>query len=109
MAPIDAMPADAMPADATPADAMPADAMPADAGFAQPAVVEQPTSGERAGVIIRVIIGLSILFVLAHLAAHPRIKRLQEELRIAQLTTAGFPFVLLGLIARHPLGRRAHR
>lgn len=62
----------------------------------------EPDKSSRAGVIIKVIIGLSSLFLLAFLASHPRVKHLQAKLGIAQIMAAGFPFVALGLVARHP-------
>jgi hypothetical protein len=59
-------------------------------------------ASERPVVLLNVVIGLLTLLVLAYLAGHPRVQRLEELLGISQVITAGFPFVLLGLIARQP-------
>ena len=48
------------------------------------------------------ILGFLVILVLAYLAGHPRVQRIEERLGIAQVVTAGFPFVLLGLVAHHP-------
>jgi Kef-type K+ transport system membrane component KefB len=52
--------------------------------------------------VIKAILGLLVIVVLAYLAGHPRVQELEEMLGIARVVTAGFPFVLLGLIAHHP-------
>ena len=59
-----------------------------------------PTPGARD--IIKAILGLLAILVLAYLAGHPRVQELEELLGISQVVTAGFPFVLLGLVAHHP-------
>ena len=114
--PVDAGPIDAGPIDAGP----PPDAAPSpDAGIVRaPAIdlqgtvphVARPgsevdearTTTDKTGVLIKVIIGLSILFVLAYAGGHPKIRKLEETIGISHVVTAGFPFVALGLIARHP-------
>ncbi len=64
---------------------------------------EAPDGAEQAtGVVVGTILGLVILVALAWLAGHPRVRRLEERLGISQVITAGFPFIALGLIARHP-------
>lgn len=67
---------------------------------AQPAGVG-PAPGSTA-VVIRTVVGLVVLLGLAHLGAHPRVRRWEERLGISQLLTTGLPFVALGLIARSP-------
>lgn len=57
-----------------------------------------PTAGE----LIKVILGLVAIVALAYLGGHPKVRELEERLRISYVVTAGFPFVVLGLIARHP-------
>ncbi len=52
--------------------------------------------------LITVILGLVTIVALAYLAGHPKVRELEERLRISHVVTAGFPFVLLGLVARHP-------
>lgn len=59
-------------------------------------------SKEAASSVIKTILGLVLLFALAYVGAHPRIRRLERALGISQVVTAGFPFVAAGLIARHP-------
>lgn len=60
------------------------------------------TPGDRPRVVIKTIVGLLALMVLAYLGGHPRVLRLEERLGISQVITTGFPFVILGLIARLP-------
>jgi len=78
-----------------------------------PAVEEAPAAGtevvrapeppgRQPGVVIKIILGLLCLLALAYLAGHKRVRQLEERLGIAQVVTAGFPFVALGLIARMP-------
>jgi hypothetical protein len=57
---------------------------------------------ERPRVLIRAILGLVALLALAYVAGHPRVQRVEERLGVSQVITAGFPFVLLGLVARRP-------
>src|SRR5690606_25405886 len=52
--------------------------------------------------LIKVILALVVIVALAYLGGHPRVRRLEERLRISHVVTAGFPFVVLGLVARHP-------
>ena len=61
---------------------------------------EPAPPADRPLALVRVILGLIVLLVLAYLAGHPSIQRLEERLGISQVITAGFPFVLLGLLAR---------
>jgi Kef-type K+ transport system membrane component KefB len=56
----------------------------------------------RSGVVLRAILGLLALLALAYLGGHPRVRRWEERLKISQVITAGFPFVLLGVVARLP-------
>ena len=52
--------------------------------------------------VVKAILGLLAILVLAYLAGHPRVQELEEMLGLSQVVTAGFPFVLLGLVAHHP-------
>ncbi|BDG05628.1 hypothetical protein AMOR_46240 [Anaeromyxobacter oryzae] len=52
--------------------------------------------------MIKTILGLLAVVALAYLGGHARVRRWEEKLRVSQVITAGFPFVLLGLAARHP-------
>jgi Kef-type K+ transport system membrane component KefB len=66
-----------------------------------PLAPEEP-SPPTAGELITVILGLVVIVALAYLGGHPRVRELEEKLRISHVVTAGFPFVILGLVARHP-------
>lgn len=57
---------------------------------------------ERPRALVRAILGLVALLALAYAAGHPRVQRLEERLGVSQVITAGFPFVLLGFVARRP-------
>lgn len=57
---------------------------------------------ERAGVVIQTVLGLVAVLVLAYLGGQPRVQRWERRLGIAQVVTAGFPFVALGVLARLP-------
>jgi hypothetical protein len=57
---------------------------------------------ERPAALVKVIVGLVALLALAYLAGHPSVQRVEQRLGVSQVITAGFPFVLLGLIARRP-------
>jgi hypothetical protein len=60
-----------------------------------------PTEAQPA-LALKTIVALIALLVLAYAANHPRLRRLEELVGIRSAITAGFPFVALGLIARHP-------
>jgi len=65
------------------------------------AAAPQPVApAERPGVVIRTILGLLALMVLAYLGGHRRVLAWEKRLGISQVITAGFPFVLLGMLAR---------
>lgn len=57
---------------------------------------------DRSAVVIGTLLGLLALIALAYLGGHPRVQELERRLGVSQVITAGFPFVLLGLVARHP-------
>ncbi len=64
-----------------------------------PASAREQTTKTTAWAIVKVIFGLSLLFVLAYLAGHPKVESLERTLGVTHVVTAGFPFVALGLIA----------
>jgi hypothetical protein len=66
----------------------------------RPAPPVAPT--ERPRVVIKTILGLVALLSLAYIAGHPRVQQIERTLGISQVITAGFPFVVLGSIARLP-------
>lgn len=53
-------------------------------------------------VVIRIILALVGLLALAYLGGHPWVRQAERRLRIAQLVTAGFPFVALGIVLALP-------
>lgn len=66
-----------------------------------PARAPEPVApAERPGVVIRTILGLLALMVLAYLGGDRRVLAWEKRLGISQVITAGFPFVLLGMLAR---------
>lgn len=72
-----------------------------------PSSIDPPLAPEEpapltATELIKVILGLVSIVALAYLGGHPKVRELEERLRISHVVTAGFPFVLLGLVARHP-------
>lgn len=52
--------------------------------------------------VIKIILGLVAILALAYLGGHPRVQEWESRLRIATAVTAGFPFVLIGLVASLP-------
>jgi hypothetical protein len=57
---------------------------------------------QSASEVIKVILGLVFIFGLAYFAGNPRVRALENKLQIAQVVTAGLPFVFLGVIAHLP-------
>ena len=57
---------------------------------------------ESASEVIKVVLGLVFIFGLAYLAGNPRVQALENRLQIAQVVTAGLPFVFLGVITHLP-------
>jgi hypothetical protein len=57
---------------------------------------------DRPGAVVRIVIGLMLLLALAYLSGHHVVQRVEERLGVSQVITAGFPFVLLGIVARTP-------
>lgn len=55
----------------------------------------------RPAAVVWTILGLLAIAVLAYIAGDPRVQSIEDRLGISQVVTAGFPFVLLGMIARH--------
>ncbi len=62
---------------------------------------EEPlVPGGRPRAVLGTIVGLLSIMVLAYLGGHRRVLAWEERLGISQVITAGFPFVILGLVAR---------
>jgi Kef-type K+ transport system membrane component KefB len=87
-------------------DAAPeASAEPADAGLVLAPLQEKPEAQppkEAAKTLLRTVIGMLVLLALAYIGGARRVRRLEEVLGLSSAITVGFPFVALGLIARHP-------
>jgi hypothetical protein len=60
------------------------------------------TVEERPSLVIKTIVGLLALMVLAYLGGHRKVLVWETRLGVSQVITAGFPFVLLGMLARSP-------
>ncbi|HET8933031.1 MAG TPA: hypothetical protein VFN67_06320, partial [Polyangiales bacterium] len=59
-------------------------------------------SRDRPRALVETILSVLTLMALAYMGGHPRVVALERKLGISQVITAGFPFVVLGLVARHP-------
>jgi len=73
----------------------------------QPTIAPAPktTTKEKTVFAIKVIGGLVVLVILAYLGGNRHVVRFQEQLGIAGVITAGFPYVALGMIASlSPIG-----
>ncbi len=100
---------DGGPAGEAPPDAAPPDATSPDAAEIVPILEAVPDerppplpAADKPGVAIKAVLGLLAILVLAYVAAHPRARRLEQTAGLSSVVTAGFPFVVLGLIARQP-------
>ncbi|HVV88679.1 MAG TPA: hypothetical protein VHE35_36795 [Kofleriaceae bacterium] len=61
--------------------------------------MNEPT---HAAVLVKLVLGLSAVFVLAYLGGHRKVVALETRLGISGLITAGFPMVALGVVLRQP-------
>jgi Kef-type K+ transport system membrane component KefB len=52
--------------------------------------------------MLRVVLGLAAALVLAVVAAHPAVRRLERRLGLTVLLSSGVPFLVLGVVFRHP-------
>lgn len=57
---------------------------------------------DKRGTVLRTLIGLVVVAVLAYLGGHRRVRSTEAKLGLSQMITAGFPFVIMGVIARLP-------
>lgn len=57
---------------------------------------------DRPRALVETILSVLTLMALAYMGGHRRVVALERKLGISQVITAGFPFVVLGLLARHP-------
>lgn len=62
-------------------------------------LVEGPSA--RTG-LLRVVLGLGGALVLAVLAAHPIVRRIERRLGLTVLLSTGLPFVAMGVVFHHP-------
>jgi hypothetical protein len=98
--------------DAAPADAAETADAREDAGQAAWTIVEPETIAEveeliavapaGSGNFVLTLLGLVALITLAWLGGHEKVRALEERFGISQVITSGFPFVLLGVLARAP-------
>jgi Kef-type K+ transport system membrane component KefB len=56
----------------------------------------------RPKLAVQTILGLLALLALAYVANHPRVRRVEDALGLRSAISLGFPFVALGMLARHP-------
>lgn len=70
-----------------------------------PETASSPRVNAAPIVIIKTLLGLLALVVLAYLGGHPRVRVVEAKLGISTVVAAGFPFLVLGLVAAsEPLG-----
>ncbi len=97
--PVDAAPAPVIAIDAGPATAVDAAPAPAPATATTPT---EPAAPRRAMAVIKLILGLTAIFVLAYLGGHRRVVALEGRLGISGIIAAGFPMIALGVVLRQP-------
>ncbi len=73
-----------------------------DAAVPAHSVDERQLESEARGLVIRTILGLLALVALSWIGGLPQVRRFEEWLGITHVVTAGFPFVLLGVVGRLP-------
>jgi len=59
----------------------------------------RPIGLQSASEVIKVLLGLVLMFALAYLAGSSRVQALEHKLQVTNVVTAGLPFVFLGVIA----------
>ena len=76
----------------------------AEAATADDTAAPLPTvsEGNRATVVIKLVLGFVVIFVVAYIGSHKKVVRAQERLGMGGVIAAGFPFVALGVIVRQP-------
>src|SRR5438445_4199123 len=52
--------------------------------------------------LLRVVLGLAAAFILAIIAAHPFVRRVERRLGLTVLLSSGLPFLALGYLFRRP-------
>ena len=63
----------------------------------KPAVA--PLNLQSASEVIKVVLGLVLMFALAYLAGTSKVQALESKLRVTNVVAAGLPFVFLGVVA----------
>lgn len=84
-----------------PADQRQVPADPIVAPLFAPPQVSAPVS-DKHRTVLRTLIGMVAVAVLAYLGGHRKVREVEARLGLSQMITAGFPFVILGVIARLP-------
>ena len=59
----------------------------------------RPIPLQSASEVIKVLLGLVLMFALAYLAGSSKVQALEKRLQVTNVVTAGLPFVFLGVIA----------
>jgi Kef-type K+ transport system membrane component KefB len=71
-----------------------------------PPILDAPppasTSPARTTGVIKLVLGLSAVFVLAYIGGHRKVVALETRLGISGVIAAGFPMIALGLVLRQP-------
>ena len=67
-----------------------------------PVADSRPAPPTQHGGVIKTILGILVLLTLAYLGGHAKVRAWEERLGISQMMAAGFPFVVLGMIAHLP-------
>jgi len=70
--------------------------------LARAAAGQGPAPAAAPELLVKTILALLGLIALAYLGGHPRVQGWEARLGVSQVVTAGFPFVLLGILARQP-------
>ncbi len=52
--------------------------------------------------LLRIVLGLALALGLAIAATHPFVRRIERRLGLTLVTASGLPFILMGLLFRHP-------
>lgn len=61
-----------------------------------------PASASAQTGLLRVVLGLALVFALAVVAAHPFVRRLERRLGLTVVLSSGLPFIAMGVVFRLP-------
>jgi hypothetical protein len=60
-----------------------------------------PAAATADGTLLRVVLGLAVALVLAVVATHPFVRKLEKRFGLTVLVSSGLPFLLLGVVFRN--------